>query len=307
MWVSPKQVEIARQTDLLTYLQNYEPDNLQKIGTQTYCTKEHDSLKISNGLWHWFSRHIGGKNALDYLIKVKGFSFTQAVIMLNNSAPVVQNFQKPHRESKLLDIPKLHSDIQRVKRYLMGRGIDERIIDYCHKEEMLFEDAEYHNCVFIGKDDQGTPKYGALRSTITDFKRDLDGSDKRYSFKICLSDAPVSLHVFEAAIDLMSYITLAVKAHSEWYYDDYLSLGGVYVTDNKQDIPLALNAYIEKHPNLKTVYLHLDNDEIGRKATKQIKEALQDRYTVFDEPPKSGKDYNDYLQNEIRKRKEQTR
>ena len=307
MWVSPEQIETARQTDLLTYLQTYEPDNLQKIGTQTYCTKEHDSLKISNGLWHWFSRHIGGKNALDYLIKVKGFSFTQAVMMLSTSAPVVQKLPGKEQTPKLLDIPKLHSDIQRVKRYLMGRGVDERIIDYCYKEGLLFEDAEYHNCVFIGKDQNGIPKYGSLRSTISDFKRDLDGSDKRYSFNLCLNDEATSLHVFEAAIDLMSYITLEVKAHSEWYEDDYLSLGGVYATDNKQDIPLALNEYIENHPNLRAVHLHFDNDEIGRKATEQIKSALQDRYTVLNEPPKSGKDYNDYLQNEIRKRKEPTR
>ena len=307
MWVSPEQIEKARRTDLLTYLQTYEPDNLQRIGTETYCTKEHDSLKISNGLWHWFSRHIGGKNALDYLIKVKGFSFTQAVMMLNNSATLLQNFRKPLEVPKSLEIPKLHSDIQQVKHYLMGRGIDERIIDYCHKEELLFEDADYHNCVFIGKDENGIPKYGSLRSTITSFKRDLDGSDKRYSFKLCLNDEADTLHLFEAVIDLMSFITLAVKARDEWYNDDYLSLGGVYATDKKQDIPLALNTYLETHSNLKTVFLHLDNDEIGRKATKQIKEVLQDRYTVIDEPPKSGKDYNDYLQKEIRKRKEPER
>lgn len=304
MWVTPEQIEKAKQIDLLTYLQTCEPDNLQKLGTGTYCTKDHDSLKISNGLWHWFSRHVGGKNALDYLMKVRGFSFTQAVEQLVDSATVLPIYPVKETSPKSLDIPKLHSDIQRVKRYLMRRGIDERVIDYCHKEGMLWEDEDYHNCVFLGRDETGVSRFGSLRSTTTDFKRDLDGSDKRYSFKLCLSDDPNSLHVFEAAIDLMSYITLAVKAHSEWYYDDYLSLGGVYATDNKQDIPLALNAYLESHPNLRTVYLHLDNDEIGRKATKQIKEALQNNYEVIDEPPKSGKDYNDYLQNEIRKRKE---
>ncbi len=307
MWVTPEQIENARQTDLLTYLQTYEPDNIQRIGTDTYCTKEHDSLKISNGLWHWFSRHIGGKNALDYLIKVKGISFTQAVMMLNTSAIVPQKFRETPDVPKTLEIPKLNSDIQQVKSYLMKRGIDERIIDYCHREELLFEDEEYHNCVFIGKDETGVPRFGSLRSTITDFKRDLDGSNKRYSFKLCFNGAADTLHLFEAVIDLMSYITLAVKARDEWYNDDYLSLGGVYATDKKQDIPLALNAYLENHPNLKTVYLHLDNDEIGRKASEQIKEALQDKYTVIDEPPKSGKDYNDYLQNEIRKRKEPER
>lgn len=305
--MTQEQIEKAKRVDLLTYLRTYEPDNLRKLGTGTYCTKEHDSLKISNGLWHWFSKHIGGKNALDYLTKVRGYSFTRAVILLDNSATVLPNYPVKETVPKLLEIPKLHSDIQRVKRYLTGRGIDERVVDYCYKEGLLFEDEEYHNCVFLGKDGEGVPKFGSLRSTTTDFKRDLDGSDKRYSFKICQNESAESVHLFEAVIDLMSYITLAVKEHSEWYKDDYLSLGGVYSTDNKQDIPLALNEYIGSHPKLKTVYLHFDNDEIGRKATEQIISALLDRFKVIDEPPKSGKDYNDYLQNEIRKRKEPTR
>ena len=307
MWVTPEQIEAAKRIDLLTYLQTCEPDNLQRIGTQIYCTKEHDSLKISNGMWHWFSRHIGGKNALDYLIKVKGFSFTQSVMMLCSSAPVVQNFSDRPKEAKKLEIPKLCPNIQRVKRYLMSRGVDERIIDYCHREGVLFEDEEYHNCVFLGKDENGTCRFGSLRSTTTDFKRDLDGSDKRYSFKLCFNESSDTLHVYEAVIDLMSYITLAAKARSEWYNDNYLSLGGVYATDNKQDIPLALDAYLASHPDLRTIFIHFDNDEVGRKASEQVREALKDRYEVVDEPPRSGKDYNDYLQNQIRKRKEPTR
>ena len=307
MWVTPEQIENAKQIDLLSYLESTDPDNLQKIGTNTYCTKEHDSLKISNGLWHWFSHHIGGKNALDYLIKVKGFSFTGAVMMLNNSATVLRDYREPIDKQKTLEIPKLDKDIWKVKSYLIGRGIDERIIEYCNKEGMLFEDEKYHNCVFLGFDENGTPKYGALRSTTTNFKRDLDGSDKRYSFRICPTENAGVLHVFEAVIDLLSHITLSLRHGIRWYYDDYLSLGGVYATDNKQDIPLALNAYIEKHPNLRTVCLHLDNDEIGRKATEQIKAALNSKYEVIDEPPKSGKDYNDYLQNEIQKRREMQR
>ena len=307
MWVTPEQIENARRMDLLTYLQTYEPNNLQRLGTETYCTKEHDSLKISNGMWHWFSHHIGGKNALDYLIKVKGFSFLRAVMTINNAAEGKQVNREKREKPKDLEVPKLNPNIRRVKRYLMSRGIDERLIDYCHKEGMLFEDAEHHNCVFIGKDGQGVPKFGSLRSTTTDFKRDLDGSDKRYSFNLCIKKESDTLHVFEAVIDLMSHITLSIKADKEWYKDGYLSLGGVYATDNKQDIPLALNAFLEKHPDIRTVRLHLDNDEIGRKATEQITEALKDKYEVIDEPPMSGKDFNEYLQNEIRKRKEPTR
>ena len=87
-YIPPEVVEKAREMDLLTYLKNYEPQELVHFGGNTYCTREHDSLKISNGKWCWFSRGIGGYSALDYLIKVKEMPFLQAVetIMGNLSA-----------------------------------------------------------------------------------------------------------------------------------------------------------------------------------------------------------------------------
>ena len=78
-YVTPEQITQAKELDLLTYLQRFDPQELVHVSGSTYCTREHDSLKISNGKWNWFSRGIGGKTALDYLIKVQGFSFTQAV------------------------------------------------------------------------------------------------------------------------------------------------------------------------------------------------------------------------------------
>ena len=54
---------------------NYEPQELVHVSGNTYCTREHDSLRISNGKWYWFSQDIGGRSALDYLIKAKGLSF----------------------------------------------------------------------------------------------------------------------------------------------------------------------------------------------------------------------------------------
>ena len=77
-YVTPEQITQAKELDLLTYLQRYDPHELVHVGGNTYCTREHDSLKISNGKWNWFSRGIGGKTALDYLIKVQGFLFTLA-------------------------------------------------------------------------------------------------------------------------------------------------------------------------------------------------------------------------------------
>ena len=85
-YVTPEQITKAKEMDLLTYLQLYEPDNLVRFGSNTYCTREHDSLKISNGKWHWFSRGIGGRTALDYLIKVRNYTFPKAVEMLSKGA-----------------------------------------------------------------------------------------------------------------------------------------------------------------------------------------------------------------------------
>lgn len=311
MWVTPEQIEKAKQMDLLTYLQSYEPGNLKKISHDTWCTKEHDSLKISNGKWHWFSRHIGGKTALDYLIKVKGISFVKAVEIITGYAavlpPVYTGIEKPI-EPKKLELPLYNEDICEVRRYLKGRGISDTVINFCHENKMLYEDAKYHNCVFLGYDGN-TPKYGAVRSTNSDFKRDLTGSDKRFSFFIPAESETQTVHLFESAIDLLSFASLEIRIKRNWRRDDLLSLAGVYQTDKKQDIPLALRTYLERHTGTKAVYLHLDNDEVGRMATKQITEALSSQYTVIDQPPQSGKDFNDYLKNEIQKekRKEQVR
>ena len=81
--VSKEEIASAREMDLLSYLRAFEPDELVRFSGETYCTRTHDSLKISNGKWYWFSQNIGGRSALDYLVKVKEMSFPEAVKMLN--------------------------------------------------------------------------------------------------------------------------------------------------------------------------------------------------------------------------------
>ena len=71
-YVSKEQLTAAREVDLLTYLRCFEPQELVHISGSTYVTRTHDSLKISNGKWFWWSRGIGGRNALDYLTAVEG-------------------------------------------------------------------------------------------------------------------------------------------------------------------------------------------------------------------------------------------
>ena len=61
-YVDAAAIETARQIDLLSYLQAHEPGELVHVSGSTYCTREHDSLKISNGKWHWFSGLSGEGN-----------------------------------------------------------------------------------------------------------------------------------------------------------------------------------------------------------------------------------------------------
>lgn len=86
--IDPDVLERVRQIDLLSYLREFELSNLVKVkGTSNvYCTAEHDSLKISNGKWYWWSRGFGGYSALDYLIKVKEYDFVEAVEILTGQA-----------------------------------------------------------------------------------------------------------------------------------------------------------------------------------------------------------------------------
>ena len=83
-YIPPSVVQEVKRMDLFTYLKNYEPYELVHFSGNTYTTRTHDSLKISNGKWMWWSQRTGGRSALDYLIKVKGYSFLRRLNCLQN-------------------------------------------------------------------------------------------------------------------------------------------------------------------------------------------------------------------------------
>lgn len=87
-YIAPEVVKEVKRMDLLTYLRNYEPYELVHFSGNTYTARSHDSLKISNGKWMWWSRGIGGRTALDYLIKVRGYSFIEAVEIIAEQAAI---------------------------------------------------------------------------------------------------------------------------------------------------------------------------------------------------------------------------
>lgn len=296
-YISPEVVAKAREMDLYTYLKTYEPQELVHFGGSTYCTREHDSLKISNGKWYWFSRGIGGRSALDYLIKVKELPFTEAVERIAGISAIIPSVpSKP--KAKTLLLPEASQAADRVIRYLTGRGIDRELIDFCLQSGGLYESLPYHNVVFIGMDRYGKPRYANLRGTGSDFKGEATGSDKRFSFNIPAKAESENLHLFESAIDLLSYATIRKSEGMDWQSDHLLSLAGVYKSKaelQESSLPLALKQYLGDHPGIRKIVLLLDNDRTGRMAAKALTEMLSGEYVVTACFPPNGKDYNDSL------------
>lgn len=200
-------------------------------------------------------------------------------------------------EKKLL-LPEPYRHQTRVVSYLRGRGIDGEIVDFCLRTGRVYESKRYHNAVFVGRDRGGKPHYAALRGMGTDFIGDASGSDKNYSFSIPAEDKSREVHLFESAIDLLSYATLRKMDGQNWRAEHLLSLAGVYQPAKKIEqskVPAALSCFLREHPAVHTVVFHLDNDRAGWLATEAIKMVLLEKYRTEDVPSQKGKDCNDEL------------
>ena len=301
-YIPPELVAEARQVDLLTYLKNYEAYELVEVCRNTYTTKSHVSLKISNGLWYWFTKGVGGKSAIDYLIKVRNYTFINAVqTVLGNikiQAPVQYKQQEKDKE-KHLKIPIKAVNNDRAINYLLSRGIDKDIINYCIKNKLLYQEEKTNNVVFIGYNNDNIPSYAFCRATNQErFMREATGSNKRYSFKIKADEKSNIVHLFESSIDLLSYATLLHLENKNWRAENLLSLGGIYSSKydvEKTKIPVSLTEFLEKNPNVNEIHLHLDRDLAGRSASSFFQQVLSEKYKIFDNTIPFGKDVNEYL------------
>lgn len=313
-WMAYYQQEViskVKQIDLFTYLKNNNPEELNCCGKNTYETKTHDSLKISNGMWYWFSQGIGGKSALDYLILVEGESFLSAMDILTNSSSSKSNYVEPliKKEPVKFIMPVKNEDDNIAKSYLINRGIDESIIQECIDRDLIFQEKDTNNVVFIGLNDTNEAAYAALRGcTQLRYFKEARGSDKTFSFR--LEGKSDELHLFESAIDVLSYATILKLNNKSWNEYNLLSLAGIYkpASDiNYSKVPKSLDLFLEKNKIVK-IYLHLDNDIAGRLSTLAIKKQLETKYEIIDSPSTIGKDVNDFLlsikKNKIKKERE---
>lgn len=301
-------IEKARKVNLVDYLLSIgEP--LKKEGKE-YRLKKHDSLSMNpdTNLWKWNSRNVGGKNAIDYLMTVENMKFTEAVETLTSACGGIgtalshPEAEQEKESKKPFALPLRAEDNRRVFAYLCKeRRILPPIVNHFIKAGDLYEDAAHHNAVFVGRDERGVPRYAMKRSTNTlipsttqdGLKRcnrwDVEGSNKSMGFRH--AGGSEKLYVFEAPIDLLSFISMRILMQPAcvWRHDSYLALGGV----SNRALKWFLT-HTETGRSIQNLYFCLDSDVPGHAAAKELAGRWSQKYQSHILVP-DGKDYNEML------------
>ena len=266
MYYTQEQIDRANQTDLVSFLQS-QGEQLTRAG-QEYRWKRHDSLTIRGNKWYRHSQCKGGA-PIDFVMEFFGKSFTEAIELLTGEKGAAPPPDRPS-PAPISDfrLPPRSPDNRIARNYLTAaRRIDEDVTGFFFASGDIYEEAAHHNAVFVGRDESGIPRYAHQRGTAGNFRLDVKGSDKAFNFSY--RGAGERLFVFEAPIDLLSFLCLFKKG---WQKQSYLSLGGVGEK--------ALLRFLSDRPDIQTVYLCLDSDEAGNDACSRLVKLMPEGYIV---------------------------
>ena len=279
MQYTEEQIVKANQTDLVSFL-NAQGEQLMKSGKE-YRWKKHDSVTVSGNRWYRHSLGRGGY-PVDFVMEFYNATFLEAVKMLTGEEGEGRNSACP-APSPDFRLPEKEENNDRIIRYLTeNRGIEKNLVEKWISSGDIYEEKKHHNVVFVGRDADGIPRYAHCRGTgEIKYRGDVAESDKSCGFSHRGTDN--QLFVFEAAIDLLSFIQLFPK---DWKKRSYLSLGGISSA--------ALMAFLSERPQITSVFLCLDNDHAGNEASEKLAIEIPDGYSVIRLKP-SRKDWNEIL------------
>lgn len=276
MSYTQEQIDRANQVDLEQFLRSHG-EQVTKSGSE-YRWKRHDSLTIKGNKWFRHSQSKGGY-PVEFVMEFFGKAFPEAVFLLIGEAPAHNGAAAaPSADFRL---PPRNRYAAAAMAYLRQRNIPEELVQEFYKEGLIYEDAKHRNIVFVGKDETGISRYAHCKGTEGSFRMDVQGSDKAHNFAY-RSDGK-SLFVFEAPIDLMSFIALYPR---DWKMRNYLSLGGVGAK--------ALEGFLSERKDMETVYICTDSDKAGNDAVNRLLESIPESMTVIRLLP-CEKDWNEVL------------
>lgn len=287
VYFTEEQKQRANSVDLEDFLFR-RGEKLLRAGREKRLFSDH-SITVRGNRWYDHDAEKGGC-AIDFVQMFYGQSFPDAVTtLLNGEQGQAYPASKDKLESRIpFVLPEANSDMRRVFAYLIGTRCLERsvIFDFV-KKQMIYEDAKYHNAVFVGFDSDGAARHAHRRGTFTKgeaFKGNVGGSDPRYSFH--WSGQSDTVYVFEAPIDLLSFVSLYQR---NWQRHSYVALCGV--------AEHALMQLLKDAPQISKTVLCLDNDAAGIQARKRIKVSLAGRgYKNVSSLFSHQKDWNEDLQ-----------
>ena len=259
-----EQREAARQTDLVALLQS-QGEYLKRSGKEYVWRDGSEKVTVRGNLWFHQYERIGG-DAVDFARHFYDMDYPQAVnFLLGNNGGALPQAEPVKREPpKPFILPPKNDNMRRVYAYLLNRrGIDREVLSAFVHKGMIYESADYHNAVFVGYDEKGIARHAHKRGTGSEstYKGNAESCDPRYSFHWTGTDN--TLYLFEAPIDMLSFISL----HKEnWRSHSYAA--ACCVGDQ------VLFKMLKADPNIDTVCLCTDNDTAGQAANKRISDKL---------------------------------
>ena len=286
-----EQVERANQVDLSELLRR-TGEKLERSGRDLRLQSDH-SVTINGSRWFDHATEQGGY-ALSFVRQHYKLNFADAMRLLlgeDGQKPLPLAKEKPPAEPKPFVLPEASASMRRVYGYLLThRKIDRDVLTEFVRAKLVYEDATYHNAVFVGFDEHGIARHAHKRSTNSEgkiFRINVEGGDPSHIFHWKATSE--NFFFFEAPIDLLSYISLYPD---DWQRHSYVALCGV--------AEHAMVEQLRQNPNICEVCLCLDNDKAGHAATERLTERLYElgEYQVERLCPYN-KDWNDDLKEGI--------
>ena len=259
-----EQKQRAANTDLAAFLIS-QGETLKRCGSEMLW-EAGGRVTIRNNIWYSQYEQKGG-NAVQFVEKYYNKSYQDAVQMLLDERiePISIDIKKQQKKKNPFELPAPNKSMKQIFAYLLqARFLDRDVVKHFVNQGLIYESAEYHNCVFVGVDKNGKARHAHKRGTYTlgdSFKGNVESVEAEYSFHY--TGTSNQIYVFEAPIDMLSYISLH---KNNWTEHSYVSLCSV--SDR------ALMQMLKDNPNINKIYLCLDNDIEGIDSDYRIRHNL---------------------------------
>ena len=274
----------ARQTDIAELLRS-QGETLKRSGSESEWMDGGQKVTIRGNLWYHQYEQVGG-DAVDFVRRFYNKSYPEAMeYLLGGSGGTLAVSPSVQKEEKPFVLPPKNDNMRRVFAYLLNRrGIDQEVLYAFVHKGMIYESADYHNAVFVGFDSNGKPKHAHKRGTGSEssYKGNVSGSHPEFSFH--WSGQSDTLYLFEAPIDMLSFISMQKEG---WRQHSYAA--SCSVSDK------VLFQTLKDNPNIRQVVLCLDSDEPGQTAAKRIADKLFVQGTASEILVPVHKDWNEDL------------